>query len=92
MVIMGFPLKISLFLMERIDGNGLVDEDTNYVGEDSRFIKLWKTGEVKGWDMKVSVYIKFAAVWEPPDDEIAKRTRTPIASKVCASLLIQSPS
>jgi len=73
----GLPFK-NFFIFDedgRIDGNGLVDEDSSYVGEDSRFIKLWKAGEVRGWDMKVSMYIKFAAVWEPTDDEISKITR-----------------
>lgn len=59
----------------RIDGNGLVDDDNSYVGNDARFIKSWKAGEVTGWDMQVTMHIRFAAVWEPTDDEISKRTR-----------------
>jgi len=56
----------------RIDADGLVDEQNNYVGDDQRFIDKWKMGEVKAWNADVSLNVRLAKTWTPTDDELAK--------------------
>jgi hypothetical protein len=56
----------------RIEANGLVDEQNNYVGDDQRFIDKWKMGEVKAWNADVSLHIRLAKTWTPTDDELVK--------------------
>jgi hypothetical protein len=56
----------------RIEADGLVDEENNYVGDDNRFIDKWKMGEVKAWNADVSLYVRLAKTWTPTDDELVK--------------------
>lgn len=56
----------------RIEGQGMVDENNNYVGDDKRFQERFKAGEVKAWNADVSVHVRFAKTWTPSAQEIKK--------------------
>jgi len=58
----------------RIEGEGFYDEHNNEVGDDNTFTEKWKRGEVKAWSGRISVYVKFAKVWEPSPDELKKES------------------
>ena len=54
----------------RIEGQGLVDENNFYVGDDKRFLAEFKAGRVKAWNADVSVRVRFAKVWTPTIQEM----------------------
>jgi len=73
----GIPEKdFSVFEGEdgRIDGQGLVDENNLYVGDDHRFMEKFEKGEVRAWSASVSLSIRFAKTYVPTDEEIEKNS------------------
>lgn len=56
----------------RVSGNGLFDEENNYVGDDKNFLGRFKKGEVRAWSGEIDVFLQFAKTWTPSDDELVE--------------------